>query len=63
MQKKDEENFDPGLFEETVMCELCTRQIPLNKYEQHINYFCNNKMAECPKCFESYPNAIINDHI
>ena len=61
--KHSKADGDLGLFEETVMCELCTRQIPLLKYEQHINYFCQNKMAECHKCFESYPNSIIHEHL
>lgn len=45
--------------EEAVLCELCSRMIPIEKYEQHINYFCKSTMAECPHCFDSYPNSLI----
>ena len=37
--------------------------IPIVKYEQHINFFCKNTMAECPHCFEEYPNELISEHI
>ena len=46
-----------------MLCELCSRMIPIEKYSQHIDYLCKNSTAECPHCFDSYPNNLIAKHI
>ena len=28
-----------------------------------MDYFCKNKMAECPICYEKYPMMMIDDHM
>ena len=61
---EDEEDWgecDPN--GDVAICELCNKVVPASKLQQHMDYFCKNKMAECPICYEKYPMMMIEDHM
>ena len=48
---------------EAAICDACGKSVLLTKLEQHISYFCQNQLAECPMCFLELPSGQMQEHI
>ena len=62
----DEEEEDFGECDpngDIAVCEDCSKIVPKSKLSLHQDYYCKNKMAECPICFERYPMMMIEEHM
>ena len=46
-----------------AICDDCGKIVPKSKLQTHRDYYCKNKMAECPICYEKYPMMMIEEHM